>query len=121
MRDEALKLLEAMRQAGTIGAPLEAAVRIAFPTLGADAAALKDLFIVSDVAPLAPEQAAELKIEAAGRDEVFASDGCFARVSPAAAITGRRAPGVKCHRCWCYFDDGGDPELCPRCRAVVRA
>jgi hypothetical protein len=28
---------------------------------------------------------------------------------------------VKCARCWKYFDDGGDPELDPRCRAVVRA
>ncbi len=118
LRDEALKLLEAMRKAGTIGAPLEAAVRIA---ADADAIALKELFIVSEVEPLGPEEAAALKTESAGSDDVFSSDGYFARVSPHATITGRRAPGVKCARCWCYFDDGGDPELCPRCRAVVRA
>jgi hypothetical protein len=50
-------------------------------------------------------------------------NGAFARVcaNPPVLLVGRRAPGVKCQRCWCYFDDGGDPELCPRCRAVVRA
>ncbi|MHB8383747.1 MAG: class I tRNA ligase family protein, partial [Candidatus Binataceae bacterium] len=120
VRDDALKLLEAMRKAGTIGAPLDAAVRISSGT-ASDAAALKALFIVSEVAPLAPAEVAALKTEAADRDEVFASDGFYARVSATAALTGRHAPGVKCHRCWCYFDDGGDPELCPRCRAVVRA
>jgi isoleucyl-tRNA synthetase len=120
VRDDALKLLETMRKAGTIGGPLDAVVGISSDA-GADAAALKALFIVSDVAPLDPGEAAALKSQAAGRDEVFASDGFYARVSPTVALTGRRAPGVKCHRCWCYFDDGGDPELCPRCRAVVRA
>ncbi|MGH7780484.1 MAG: isoleucine--tRNA ligase, partial [Candidatus Binataceae bacterium] len=119
VRDDALKLLEAMRKDGTIGGPLDAVVQISSNT-PADAAALKALFIVSDVAPLKPADAAALKTEAAGRDEVFTSDGFYARVSPNAALTARRAPGVKCHRCWCYFDDGGDPELCPRCRAVVR-
>ena len=120
VRDDALKLLETMRKAGTIGGPLDAVVKISSDA-AADAEALKALFIVSDVAPLAPDEVAALKNEAAGRDEVFASDGFYARVSPIVALTGRRAPGVKCHRCWCYFDDGGDPELCPRCRAVVRA
>ena len=119
VRDDALKLLEAMRKAGTIGAPLEAAVAIE-SGLAADPAALKELFIVSEVVALNAEEAGALKREAAGRDEVFSSDGFFARVSSAAALTGRRAPGVKCHRCWCYFDDGADPELCPRCRGVVR-
>ncbi len=120
VRDDALKLLEAMRKAGTIGGPLDAVVKISFDA-AADAEALKALFMVSDVTPLALDEVAALKTEAAGRDEVFASDGFYARVSPTVALTGLRAPGVKCHRCWCYFDDGGDPELCPRCRAVVRA
>ncbi len=118
IRGEALKLLEAMRKAGTIGAPLEAAVRLGIAN-DSDAGILKDLFIVSDVSPLKSSEVEELRARAAGR-EIFADDGIFARVSDHVAITGRRAPGVKCLRCWCYFDDGGDPELCPRCRRVVR-
>jgi len=130
VRDEALKLLESMRKAGTIGAPLEASVSIA-----ADGAAdgglgamltkyrdnLKELFIVSNVAILTPAETAKFRREAAGRED-FALDGAFARLSanPPLLLVGRRAPGIKCQRCWCYFDDGGDPELCPRCRAVVR-
>jgi len=131
VRDEALKLLESMRQAGTIGAPLEASVSIAADGaadggLGATLAkyreSLKELFIVSDVAMLSPAETAELQRAAAGRGD-FTVNGAFARVctNPRVLLVGRRAPGVKCQRCWCYFDDGADPELCPRCRAVVRA
>jgi len=128
VRDEALRLLESMRRSGTIGAPLDAAVSI-----GVDGGAeqelarmlaqsrdnLKELFIVSDVAILGPGEVAALRREAAGREE-FVLDGAFSRVSGALAIAGRRAPGVKCQRCWCYFDDGAHPDLCPRCRRVVR-
>jgi isoleucyl-tRNA synthetase len=131
IRDEALKLLEAMRKAGTIGAPLEARLAI-----GVDATAdrglaemvakyresLKELFIVSEVEILSREEAARLRAQAAGRED-FTLDGFFARV-PAReplALSARRAPGLKCARCWTYYDDGLDPELCPRCRAVVRA
>ncbi len=131
VRVEALKLLETMRQAGTIGAPLEAALAIAVdgaaePALGETLSrcrkSLKDLFIVSDVAILDAERAAKLREASQGRND-FAFDGAFARISPELPVmlTGRRAPGLKCQRCWCYYDDGGDPELCPRCRAVVRA
>ena len=125
IRDEALKLLEAMRKAGTIGASLEAAISIAAGE-GIDVAAnrelLKELFIVSHVGILNEAEAAEVRREAAGREE-FAVNGNFARVSanPAITMLGRRAPGVKCARCWTYFDDGGDPELDARCRTVVRA
>ncbi len=119
-----------MRQSGTIGAPLEAAI-----SLGVDGGSesglaqtiekyreeLKDLFIVSDVAILSDAEASELTREAQGRED-FARDGIFVRASanPAITMVGRRASGVKCARCWKYFDDGGDPELDPRCRAVVR-
>ncbi|HKN02290.1 MAG TPA: isoleucine--tRNA ligase [Candidatus Binataceae bacterium] len=129
VRNEALKLLEAMRKAGAIGAPLEAVV-----ALGADGGAdkdliellrnhrenLKELFIVSDVAILPLDDAEALKKQAADRED-FSSNGTFARVVSPLALKGRRAPGIKCQRCWCYFDDGGDPDLCPRCRAIVRA
>ena len=131
VRGEALKLLEAMRQAGTIGAPLEATVAIE-----ADGAAerglgemlrryresLKELFIVSHVAILAADEASELRAAAQGRSD-FSVDGTFARLSPELPVllVGRRAPGRKCQRCWTYYADEGDPELCPRCRTVVRA
>jgi len=131
IRDEALKLLEAMRKAGTIGAPLDAAIR-----LGADGSSesglaetlkryreeLKDLFIVSDVAILGDAEAAEIRRQAGGRED-FAADGSFARTAanPAITLVGRHASGVKCARCWKYFDDGSDQQLDARCRAVVGA
>ena len=133
VRDEALKLLEAMRKAGTIGAPLEAAI-----SLGTDSGSesglaetlkryreeLKDLFIVSEVAILGDAEAAEIMRQAKGRED-FALDGngSFARAAanPAIALIGRHASGVKCARCWKYFDDGGGEQLDARCRAVVGA
>ena len=131
IRDEALKLLEAMRQSGTIGAPLDAAI-----SLGADGGSesglaetlkryreeLKDLFIVSDVAILDDAEAAEVRRQAGDR-EAFAVDGTFARASanPAITLVGRHASGVKCARCWKYFDDGSGEALDARCRAVVGA
>jgi isoleucyl-tRNA synthetase len=133
VRDEALKLLEAMRQSGTIGAPLDAAI-----SLGADSGSesgladtlkqyrdeLKDLFIVSDVILLGEAEAAEIRRQA-GERENFALDGngSFARAAanPAVTLVGRHASGVKCARCWKYFDDGAGEILDARCRAVVGA
>ena len=131
VRDEALKLLEAMRRSGTIGAPLDAAI-----SLGADGGSegglaetikqyrevLKDLFIVSEVAILDDAEAAEIRRQAGGRED-FALDGSFARAAANTAITlvGRHASGVKCARCWKYFDGGGGEQLDARCRAVVGA
>ncbi len=131
VRDEALKLLEAMRKSGTIGAPLDAAI-----SLGAEGGSegglaetitqyreeLKDLFIVSDVAILGDAEAAEIRRQAGGREN-FAVDGSFARaaVDPAITLLGRHASGVKCARCWKYFDEGGGEQLDARCRAVVGA
>jgi isoleucyl-tRNA synthetase len=131
VRDEALKLLETMRKSGTIGAPLDAAI-----SLGVDGGSesglgdtikqyrevLKDLFIVSEVAILSDEEAAQIRKQADGVEN-FSVDGSFARAAanPAITMLGRHASGVKCARCWKYFDDGGDPELDPRCRAVLRA
>ena len=70
-----------MRQAGTIGAPLDAAI-----SLGADGGSdsglaetlkryreeLKDLFIVSDVAILGDAEAAEIRRQANGREDFAA-------------------------------------------------
>ena len=77
---------------------------------------------MSDVASLSDAELSELTREAAGRED-FTRDGIFVRASanPAITMVGRRASGVKCARCWKYFDDGGDSELDPRCRAVVGA
>ncbi|MGH7246983.1 MAG: zinc finger domain-containing protein [Pseudomonadota bacterium] len=82
---------------------------------------LRDLFIVSEVAILGESEIAELKGKANGNLD-FRTDGLFGRVSaqPPIIVIGQRAPGRKCQRCWMYYDDDGDPELCPRCRAVVR-
>ena len=120
-----------MRQAGTIGAPLEAAVEIGAvgadngalaETLARHRGALKELFIVSEVAPLDARAAEDLRRKANGA-EAFSFDGVYGRVStdPPLVVVGRRAPGRKCLRCWMYFEDDSGSDLDPRCRAVVQA
>jgi isoleucyl-tRNA synthetase len=135
VRGEAMKLLEAMRKAGEIGAPLEARLELA--TGSADGAGLgailhnghdqlreqlKDLFIVSDVAFLADAEAATFKSAANGSED-FRSDGYFGHVAaqPPLVMVGRKAPGRKCQRCWKYFESDDGSDLDPRCRAVVQA
>jgi isoleucyl-tRNA synthetase len=127
LREQALKLLEKMRQSGTIGAPLEARIAVGAEgngladTLRTSRALLKELFIVSDIEILADSEISELKARADGAHE-FDLDGYFGRImtSPPGVLLGRRACGRKCQRCWCYYDDGGHPDLCERCRVVVR-
>jgi len=131
VRDQVLKVLETMRQAGTIGAPLEARLSLGatnpaanelMASLQQHGASLKDLFIVSEVAILDPPEVAKLRSQTNG-GESFAVNGMFGRVGlePPLLIVGQRAPGLKCQRCWCYYADGGHPSLCPRCRSVVAA
>jgi isoleucyl-tRNA synthetase len=128
LREQTLKLLEQMRQSGTIGAPLEAQIAIGAEgdgwadTLRSSRGLLKELFIVSDVEILPDSEVRELRAKADGARE-FNSDGRYGRISinPPVVLVGRRASGQKCQRCWCYYDDLGDPDLCERCRAVVRA
>ena len=131
LRSETLKLLETMRQAGAIGAPLEAAVSLGAAggengTLG-DALvrqreALKELFIVSEVGTLSLADTEDLRRRANGA-ETFSLDGAYGRImsDPPLLIVGRRARGRKCQRCWMYFDDDSGWDLDPRCRAVVQA
>jgi isoleucyl-tRNA synthetase len=131
VRDEALKVLENMRQEKVIGAPLDAAIGLHLVSPHVPLAdvldELKELLIVSAVWILGPDelrQIADLRGSAQADD--FSNEGTFYRIagnpeSPTLAIAGIHAPGIKCQRCWCYFDDGADPDLCPRCRAVVRA
>jgi isoleucyl-tRNA synthetase len=131
IRDQALKVLETMRQAGSIGAPLDARLSLGVAAAESQAlaetlqryhASLKDLFIVSDVALLADHEIARLKARANGGD-AFSADGKFGRLGaqPPVIVVGERAPGLKCQRCWRYFEDSGDSALDPRCRAVVAA
>ena len=134
VRSEALKLLETMRQAGTIGAPLEASIELGWgvesetpdlqvdvPFATSDADLLKELFVVSKVKVMSDE-------EAAARwqhedDEGLKSQGEFIHEGARAPVLliGARASGKKCPRCWIYFDDDSGSELDPRCRAVVGA
>jgi isoleucyl-tRNA synthetase len=128
LREQTLKLLEQMRQSGAIGAPLEAQIAIGADgdgwadTLRGRRDLLKELFIVSEVSILPDSEIGALRAKADGARE-FADDGQFARISttPPAVLVGRRAAGRKCQRCWCYYNDGGHPDLCERCRAVVQA
>jgi hypothetical protein len=91
-------------------------------TLARHRDALKELFIVSEVAPLKAREAEDLRRKANGA-EAFSFDGAYGRVStdPPLVVVGRRAPGRKCQRCWMYFDDDSGSDLDPRCRAVVQA
>jgi isoleucyl-tRNA synthetase len=129
LRTDALKLLETMRHKEVIGAPLEASLEVyngvkpeqPAPNVlyGGDAELLKELLIVSNVALLDDSRARAYFDQAQGRED-FNVDGRFVRVKAPLLLVGRRAPGRKCQRCWMYYDDGADPELCPRCRTVVR-
>jgi isoleucyl-tRNA synthetase len=135
IRSEALKLLETMRQAGTIGAPLEAAVRINWgqptesgnadgadaPFAVKDATLLKELFVVSDVKVMSDDEAAPRWQH--DNDEDLKSQGEYIHEGARMPLLliGARAGGKKCPRCWIYFDDDSGSELDLRCRAVVSA
>ncbi|MEK7404335.1 MAG: isoleucine--tRNA ligase [Acidobacteriota bacterium] len=102
VRDSVLKRLEIARQEKTIGAPLEARVRLRangdlYPLLAEYAAELPALFIVSQVA-----------LEQGG-------DGLGVEVE--------RAAGLKCERCWKYSTAVGSnadwPTICPPCAEAV--
>ncbi len=129
IRGAALKLLETMRQAGAIGAPLEAEIQLgADPeadgglahTLDHYAGQLKDLFLVSGVEVLPGAAVSELRKLANGA-EAFSADGAYGRVSavPALVLLGRRSDGRKCPRCWMYHHESS--ELDARCRAALAA
>ncbi len=120
VRGEALKVLEAMRQAGEIGAPLEAKIEVGLENpdfaamLGNYREPLKDLFIVSEIAILSNGAAPAVTAQADNPFERFAAN---LPNLPPIRVTGRKAAGRKCPRCWKYF--AGDGDLEERCRAVV--
>ena len=97
VRDAVNAALEAARNEKKIGKALEAHVALTVPAEDAflaemDAAALADLFIVSQI-------------------EVTVGD--------AIAVTVEEAKGEKCPRCWKHSTAAGTDGLCPRCAAVV--
>ena len=103
VREVVLKELEKAREEKLIGNALEAQVTLRAPAaqrdlLSAHAAALKDLFIVSDVV-VEPADAEALTVVVA------------------------KAPGQKCVRCWNYSTYVGKsavhPDFCRRCDDVV--
>jgi isoleucyl-tRNA synthetase len=119
IRDETLLELESRRREKVIGAPLEAQVYLRADqdlraVLNRYREQLKELFIASGVQIRSRDGAVGRELA----DSQLELDGV-----PIAGlqIEATRAPGIKCQRCWCYFDDGGHPELCPRCRLVVGA
>jgi isoleucyl-tRNA synthetase len=119
IRDETLLELESRRREKVIGAPLEAQVYLRADedlraVLNRYREQLKELFIASGVHIRSRDGAVGRELA----DSQLKLDGV-----PIAGlqIEATRAPGIKCQRCWCYFDDGGHPELCPRCRLVVGA
>ena len=102
VREDVLKSLEEARREKSIGAPLEARVRITansdlYPLLEDYASELPALFIVSQVA--------------------------VAQGSGAPTVNIERADGVKCERCWKYTTDTGSdprfPTICGGCAAAV--
>jgi isoleucyl-tRNA synthetase len=135
VRGVVLKTLEAMRQAGMIGAPLEARLRLGVVTdsdgarelsvvLDSDRSMLKELFIVSDVRLIDVNEAAKLQVQAReSESETFNLDGALCRVSsrPPLVVVGERAPGHKCPRCWTYTTEDDGQQLCARCRTVLGA
>ena len=114
LRQAVLRELEKLREAGTIGAPLEAEV---------------DIYALADHAARYRAVADELRfltITSAARVHVVQSepDGVVAAEAGSALIPGvwlrvQRSGGTKCARCWHLTVDVGQhaahPELCGRC------
>ena len=99
VRDAVNNALEKARNDKKIGKALEAHVALTVPAEDAflaemDAAALADLFIVSQI-------------------EVTVGDALSVAVS--------EAKGAKCPRCWKFSTSDHPDGLCPRCAAVVKA
>jgi isoleucyl-tRNA synthetase len=114
LRQAVQRSLEKLREAGTIGAPLEAEV---------------DVYCLADHAERYLTLGAELRfltITAATRIHKVTSEpaGTAAAETGTAVIPGvwlraQRSTGTKCVRCWHLTDDVGThaehPELCGRC------
>jgi isoleucyl-tRNA synthetase len=113
VRIEVLKVLEAARNAKTIGGALEARVELSAEgdlkaVLESHAKWLPSLFIVSQVSLVATP----------------AADATRSEAIKGLAIAIRRAGGKKCERCWNYSTHVGEsaefPTVCERCLPVVQ-
>jgi isoleucyl-tRNA synthetase len=136
IRSGALKALEELRACGAIGAPLDAELEI---FVGGQSEAklvakyredLANLSIVSDVKvdALRDKNHFESLVREWHEKTSNQSPDFKETIHPidwpsssTTVIFARHASGVKCARCWKFFDDGGSYQLDARCRAVVGA
>jgi isoleucyl-tRNA synthetase len=118
LRQAVQRELEKLREAGTIGAPLEAEV---------DVFALADLAgsyakLGNELRFLTITSAARVHTVHAAPDDAAAAETGNA-VIPGLWLKARRSNGNKCVRCWHLTDDVGSdaahPELCARCAGNV--
>src|SRR5690606_36932441 len=118
LRQAVQRELEKLREAGSIGAPLEAAVDIyALPDLADRYKALGE-----ELRFLTITSAARVHVvQAAPADAVAAETG--SAVVPGLWLKARRSEDGKCVRCWHLVPDIGSdpahPQLCGRCAGNV--
>ena len=118
LRQAVQRELEKLREAGTIGAPLEAVVDVyALPEL-----ARRYTAIGNELRFLTITSAVRVhEVHAAPDDAVAAENGTA--VIAGVWLAARRSGGNKCVRCWHLTDDVGSdaahPELCARCAGNV--
>jgi isoleucyl-tRNA synthetase len=118
LRQAVQRELEKLREAGTIGAPLEAEVDIfALPELATRYARLGNELRFLTITAAARVHT----VQAAPGDAVSAETGTA--VIPGLWLRARRSNGNKCVRCWHLTDDVGSdaahPELCGRCAGNI--
>jgi isoleucyl-tRNA synthetase len=124
LRAAVLKELERLRDAGAIGAPLEAEVDVyALPELARTYAAVGDelRFLTITSAARVHEVGPPAGGDALPPDAVAAESGGVAM--PGVWLAVRRSGGTKCVRCWHLRPDIGSdpahPQLCGRCAGNV--
>jgi isoleucyl-tRNA synthetase len=118
LRQAAQRELEKLREAGTIGAPLEAELDIyALPELAKRYQGLGE-----ELRFLTITAAARVHAASAAPDGAVAAEAGGA-VVPGLWLAAKRSNGNKCVRCWHLTDDVGSdaahPELCGRCAGNI--
>jgi isoleucyl-tRNA synthetase len=119
LRGDVARELEALRTAGTIGAPLDAAVKVycapaQYAALSALGNELRFLLITSEAEVVQVEPGAAAPAGAVPAAS-FADGGVWLQVGVAS--------GAKCVRCWNHRPDVGHskahPEICERCEGNI--
>jgi isoleucyl-tRNA synthetase len=118
LRQAVQRELEKLREAGTIGAPLEAQLDIyCLPTQAGRLDALGNELKFLTITSVAQVH----EVSAAPADAVVADTGNA--ILPGVWLKASRVGGTKCIRCWHWTDDVGvdtsHPELCGRCAGNV--